>query len=217
MSTELQSEFRYLQRSVTSASRSVDAITNRVASEVRSISMFFLLCQADKICQSNGLIDAAEMYHTATTTRLSGLQQVTRTLADQGTQEDMPTGTTPRKRVMECVDQWPLTKGRDAILREWRRGGRSRAPSDADSDDHLPPLTVENKVDKETASGTARLDDAENTNPTPPPTLSFGPHLSPQAPDPEPRPEKKSASIVMGTLTDRPMNAPEPRRSRRAR
>ena len=168
------------------------------------------------MCQSNGLMDAAEMYHTATTARLSGLQQVTRTLADQGTQEDMPTGTTPRKRVMEYVDHWPLTKGRDAILREWRRGGRSRAPSDVDSDDHLPPLTVENKLDKETASDIGRLDDAENTNPTPPPTLSFE-HLSPpQAPDPEPRPEK-AASRAMGTLTDRPINAPEPRRSRRAR
>jgi kinesin family protein 11 len=127
--------------------------------------------------------------------------------------------------MIEYVDQWPLTKGRDAILREWRKGGRSRAPSDAVSGEHIPSLPptesmVYRDADKRTASDPAGLDDVENMNPAPPPRLSSGSPLSSsatQVPDPVPQPEKKGVIKPTGTLTDRPINAPESRRSRRAR
>jgi kinesin family member 11 len=38
----------------------------------------------------------------------------------EGTKEDIVTGTTPRKRQWEYMDQWQLTKDREDVLREWR-------------------------------------------------------------------------------------------------
>lgn len=38
---------------------------------------------------------------------------------ENGTREDAPTGSTPRKRAWEYDDEWELTGTREAVLRDW--------------------------------------------------------------------------------------------------
>jgi kinesin family protein 11 len=51
-------------------------------------------------------------------------------LAEHGAQPDTPTGTTPRKRVWQYVDQWELTKSRGELLQTWREIEASATASD---------------------------------------------------------------------------------------
>ncbi|KAJ7938677.1 hypothetical protein B0H13DRAFT_2554490 [Mycena leptocephala] len=53
-------------------------------------------------------------------------------------QPDTPTGTTPRKRVWQYVDQWELTKSRGELLQTWRETGASATPSDTFLAQHRP-------------------------------------------------------------------------------
>ena len=47
-----------------------------------------------------------------------------KTLRNQGTKKDIPTGETPRKRTWSYVDQWELTKSREEIIETYRESGR---------------------------------------------------------------------------------------------
>lgn len=81
------------------------------------------------------------MYRNDTASHLSGLRQANKALQAQGTREDIPTGTTPRKRAWEYDDDWERTQDRDTVLREWRqsqqqhRSKRPRLHSRSASDD----------------------------------------------------------------------------------
>lgn len=63
----------------------------------------------------------AQTYRNDTASNLSGLRQANKALQEQGTREDIPTGTTPRKRAWEYDDDWERTQDRDTVLREWRQ------------------------------------------------------------------------------------------------
>jgi len=68
-----------------------------------------------------------QAYRNDTTSNLSGLRQANKTLQEQGTREDTPTGTTPRKRAWEYDDDWERTQDRDTVLREWRQSRQHRS------------------------------------------------------------------------------------------
>ncbi|KAI6022678.1 kinesin motor domain-containing protein [Pisolithus marmoratus] len=104
MMTDVQSELRHFQRGIASTSRNVEGFVTRVVSEGVNLS------------------NSVELYHKAASGELNTLQDMTRSLVDQGTREDVPTGMTPRKRVWEYVDKWELTKSRDILLQSWRQG-----------------------------------------------------------------------------------------------
>ncbi|PSR74150.1 hypothetical protein PHLCEN_2v10106 [Hermanssonia centrifuga] len=123
MSTDAQSGYRYMQRGIASTSRNAESMAGQVLSE------------------TSGLSRATETYRTAATTHLSEIYQTTQALADHGAREDMPTGSTPRKRTWEFTDQWTLTQNREVLLKDWKKrtvsspseASSSRAPSRADS------------------------------------------------------------------------------------
>ncbi|KAH9951942.1 P-loop containing nucleoside triphosphate hydrolase protein [Amylocystis lapponica] len=120
MATEAQSGYRYIQRGVASTSRNVEAASNRVLSE------------------SGGLATATETFRGAAAAHLSNLRQTTQTLVEQGTREDMPTGSTPRKHSWNYVDEWQLTQTREVLLKEWKQRGLSTSRSDTFLAEHLP-------------------------------------------------------------------------------
>jgi kinesin family member 11 len=62
------------------------------------------------------------------------MRQMTNSLVDQGSREDLPTGTTPRKRVWQYTDNWELTKEREAIVQDWKRRGARPQDSGSDSE-----------------------------------------------------------------------------------
>jgi kinesin family protein 11 len=59
-------------------------------------------------------------------------------LAEHGARADTSTGSTPRKRVWQYVDQWELTKSRAELLQTWREAG-----SDTFLAEHQPLPEVE--------------------------------------------------------------------------
>ncbi|OBZ75573.1 Kinesin-like protein bimC [Grifola frondosa] len=120
MAAEAQSGFRYAQQGVASTSRNIDAVSGRVLSE------------------SSGLSVVTETYHGSATTRLLSLRQATQSLMDEGMREDMPMGSSPRKRTWHYVDEWHLTESREVLLKEWRQRGLSSVGSDTFLAEHLP-------------------------------------------------------------------------------
>ncbi|KAI6005931.1 P-loop containing nucleoside triphosphate hydrolase protein [Pisolithus albus] len=208
MVTDVQSELRHFQRGIASTSRNVDGFVTRVVSEGVNLS------------------NSAELYHKTVSGELNTLQDMTRSLVDQGTREDVPTGMTPRKRVWEYVDKWELTKNRDALLQSWRQG-HSTANSNVAS---VPETFSLSNVVEETVEQMAPVENeplpgepAAKAATTPSAvTLSLPTATSPVVPPPMPPPPvktvvAKSGLPALAALADRPTNILGPRGSRRMR
>ena len=66
------------------------------------------------------------------------MRKTTDSLVEQGSREDLPTGSTPRKRIWQYTDSWELTKDRDAIVQDWKRRAVQSQENDSDSDSESP-------------------------------------------------------------------------------
>ncbi len=62
------------------------------------------------------------------------MREMTNSLVDQGSREDLPTGSTPRKRVWQYTDNWELTKDRETTIQGWKRRGVQSQDSGSDSE-----------------------------------------------------------------------------------
>lgn len=181
------------------------------------------------------------------TTGLSAIQQTSRSLLDQATREDVPTGMTPRKRVWEYVDNWELTKNRDVILQSWKGSTTSASTTPLSVTQSLPEESHGTPYgDVQTDGEDTPSDDEVDGNltatispptllsqvprpPTPPAVLlSSSTSSSATLPvsqqlAPIPHPLKKTTvaksgfPTTMGALVDRPTNILGPRGSRRVR
>ncbi|KAG1875275.1 P-loop containing nucleoside triphosphate hydrolase protein [Suillus tomentosus] len=202
LATDIQSELRHLQRGITSSSRNVEGFSGRVVSE------------------SSNLSDTIEKHGNNTTSRLTSLHQTARSLLDQGTREDIPTGMTPRKRAWEYVDEWELTESRDAILQSRRQGEPSRHASEPPPLQHpqSPVETVPEQMKVDTPIN-EWSDEPHAPVPPSPPAVSLSSLTSstatlteiPIAPPAISKVLKKPATLksglpTMGALVDRPPN-----------
>ncbi|KAJ7235473.1 P-loop containing nucleoside triphosphate hydrolase protein [Mycena haematopus] len=113
LGVEVQSEYKALQRGFASTSRNIESAVGRVISEGTSLS------------------SAMDTYHKISKGELSSTTNAIKALAEHGAKADTSTGTTPRKRVWQYVDQWELTKSRTELLQTWRATGVSGAGSQA--------------------------------------------------------------------------------------
>lgn len=132
------------------------------------------------------------------TTDLSAIQQTSRSLLDQATREDVPTGMTPRKRVCEYVDNWELTKNRDVILQSWRGGTTSAGAT---------PLSVAQSLPEE-SQGTLHGDVQTDGEDTPGDdevngdlTVTISPTLGSEAPRPPTPPIVSLSSSTSSSAT----------------
>jgi hypothetical protein len=236
MAVEAQSEYRYLQRGIASISRTIETVAGRVMSEVSCVFFFVLsfliMCTCD--LQSTGLANVTKTYRNASATHLSSAHQATQALVEHGTREDAKTGTTPRKRVWEYVDQWELTRSRDVILNAWRQRGISGVGSETFLEEHVH--IPEDELDENTQMGVAaeetRLPSVEPEVFSPseyPITASLASSVSSMVSIPVPAPHAAPASSLktavgrkpslptLGMLTDsRTTNIHTTRGSRRA-
>jgi kinesin family member 11 len=190
--------------------------------------------------QANAASTAMEAYHKAAAAHLHSARQAVRSLAEQGSRDDVPTGRTPRKRAWEYVDEWELTKPRDTVIKSWRGKEAPNVESQTFLAEH-PPL----QEDKERRGEIA----GEIATPIPPEPVKVGEiHPAPEhvkVGDREPSPPfspldssaSSSSSIpipppilvrkktgtgrsglpTMGTLTDQATNIGTGRRTRRVR
>jgi kinesin family protein 11 len=171
--------------------------------------------------QGNGLADLTDAYHKAASTGLSTVKDATRTVMEQGVQEDVPTGTTPRKRAFEFVDQWQLTKNREMILRASKE---YPIPSSGNDENLLVPNeSVEQEPPATDIEREASPDGADILRASSP--LAVSSSVSSCSETPRPKPSQKSFRGALqksglpsaGTLTDRPTNIITHRRTRRVR
>jgi kinesin family member 11 len=157
---------------------------------------------------------------------LATLHTATEALTEQGTREDRPTGTTPRKRTWDYVDKWKLTESREDVLRVWREQGTSNIR--AFLAEHLPLPEEDDGIgeDMDTKLTEAEFVEPENMPVVGSPDLASSPSsatdstisiLQVAAPL---RPKKVSGQRTgipsLGTLTDS-RNVYTTRVSRRAR
>ncbi|KAG2157121.1 P-loop containing nucleoside triphosphate hydrolase protein [Suillus clintonianus] len=194
--TEVQTELRHLQRGIASSSRNVEGFSGRVVSESTSLS------------------DTIEKHGNNTTSRLASLHQTARSLLDQGTREDVPTGMTPRKRGWEYVDEWELTQSRDVILQSRRQGEPMRHASEPPPSQH-PQSPVETLSEQMEVDALIDECSDEPQIPVPPSPLTSSTATLTEIPIAPPvvvpRVLKKPATLksglpTMGTLVDRPPN-----------
>jgi len=132
------------------------------------------------------------------------MRQMTDSLVEQGSRQDLPTGSTPRKRVWQYTDEWELTKDRDTIIQGWKRKA-GQSPED-ESDSELS--TVPQRILQGPLSGSLKLpckpsrasqpqDIAEPPDPLPPPYLEADPAQPPTSNVPVPIP---LASSIVPTI-----------------
>jgi kinesin family member 11 len=174
------------------------------------------------------------------------MRKTTDSLVDQGSGEDLPTGSTPRKRVWQYTDNWELTKDRDTIIEGWKRrtvqsqddecASSSRCPSSVLPRDNFKHSVMQNVQDTPRPANVA-----EQLDPLPPPyvesdvdeppTSNFPLPMAPLVVPAVALPTAVSNSTMktkigksgseimpaMGTLTERSTNLIYSRGARRAR
>lgn len=226
MAAETQSGYRYVNRGVASTSRNIETSSTRILSDSSSMTV------------------AMEQYHSAAVSHISGLRQATHSIVEDGAKEDRPTGTTPRKRSWNYVDEWELTGSREALLKERRRRGISNACGETFLAEHLPLPEEEAPEDgvhegmlvDEEPEAMDEPEDSENVPPSEDPPPSFKSSSSSTSSSstatsttlPQQTmfgikklangPFSKSGLPIKGTLTERPANvivARNPRRTQR--
>ncbi|KAI0302057.1 hypothetical protein BC826DRAFT_495445 [Russula brevipes] len=113
LGADIQAESRHFQHAIAAMSKSVETNASKVTAE------------ASKYAKS------AQVYQKSASGHLSSMRKATDSVVDQGSREDLPTGSTPRKRVWQYTDNWELTQDRDAVIQGWKR----RAAQSHDHDD----------------------------------------------------------------------------------
>lgn len=228
--TDIQSGLRHFQRGMASSSRNTESFVARVVSEVNSCSMLHG-CGVNVLTnfQSTNLANSVDLHRGVVSTGLNALQDTARSLLDQGTREDVPTGMTPRKRVWEYIDKWELTKGRDALLQSCRQGqGHSMASASATPMSETSSLSEVNEETGEDWAGDENEPPPGEGTPKAPkdrPIVSLSLSTSSSAAfaaPPELLPMLKNTTAksglpTMAALADRPTNILGPRGSRRVR
>ena len=115
------------------------------------------------------------------------MRKMTDSLVEQGGREDLPTGSTPRKRVWQYTDSWELTKDRDTVIQDWkRRGVESQRQDESDSESSSALRDIPQSPPSDSlkqlplSSVTVRPEDiSEPLDPMPPPYLEADPQQPP--------------------------------------
>jgi len=175
------------------------------------------------------------------------MREMTNSLVNQGSREDLPTGSTPRKRVWQYTDNWELTKERETIIQDWKRRGAQSQESGSDTESS----SSRRRIPRERSPASLKQlplpsvaaqpeDISELQDPLPPPYLE----ADPERPPPSNLPLSLAASVIpialpstvynpvakakigkagsdaipaMGTLTERSTNLIYSRGARRVR
>ena len=173
------------------------------------------------------------------------MRKTTESLIDQGTREDLPTGSTPRKRIWQYTDDWELTKDRDTVIQLWKRKAVQSQQDDGSDPRRVPLATSSSSSDnleQPFLSSVVRptgILDQPDLDPLPPPYLEADlekhptskfsipllPPIAPAVPPPASVSKTKTKNVkpgaddipALGTLTERSTNLMYGRGTRRVR
>lgn len=85
----------------------------------------------------SSLSEISSTYRDSLDGSLDALHAANQRLAEHGARPDKPTGTTPRKKTWDYVDQWDLTHSRETLLRKWPSRSSTSITS-AETAEHIP-------------------------------------------------------------------------------
>ncbi|KAF9075277.1 P-loop containing nucleoside triphosphate hydrolase protein [Rhodocollybia butyracea] len=120
LNDDIQSHLTSLHKGLGSLSEDVENFTN------------------ETVATGSTLAELTSTHSTSSQLQLSVVQKATKALSEQGTKDDTPTGSTPRKHAWRYVDKWSLTGDRKTLLSAWRSQGMSAAGSEMFLAEHLP-------------------------------------------------------------------------------
>jgi kinesin family protein 11 len=129
------------------------------------------------------------------------MRKMTDSLVERGSREDLPTGSTPRKRVWQYTENWELTEDRDTIIQGWKRRAAQPQEDEDKSDSEsssafrdIPRLHPSDSLKQlPLPSVTVQSEDiSEPLDPMPPPYLE----ADPQQPPASNHPIQLASSIV---------------------
>ncbi|KAI9510898.1 kinesin-domain-containing protein [Russula earlei] len=168
LGADIQAEYRHLQHAIAAMSRSVEANASKVTTETSKFGR------------------SAQVYQKSTSERLDSMRKMTDSLVNQGSRQDVPTGSTPRKRVWQYTDDWELTEDRDAIIEAWKRKAVRSQTDESDSESsntllRIPqaPSSGSLKQPSLTSVATHPEDISDPPDPLPPPYLEADPAQPP--------------------------------------
>ncbi|KAF8342652.1 P-loop containing nucleoside triphosphate hydrolase protein [Cantharellus anzutake] len=147
--------YSYLRGAVAATSQTIQETVHGVVSDVSQIGA------------------STSNYAKSSKGHLKVIQQATTTLRTQGTKEETTTGSTPKKRKWGYTDEWEVTKGRGAVLEEWRKL-QAQGLDFEDEGNGDEPLTVETIPCAESEPGIPPI----KTTPVP-----VEPETEPEVPD----------------------------------
>lgn len=193
MSMDVGGQYRSLDGALASTSKNVDAFADRVAASVR-ISSIIIVLPVLMIAQGSTLETEISEYNDATGSHISSLNGATKLLSTEGARPDVSSGSTPKKRPWNYVDEWERTESREAVLRGWREQGVSEVGNETFTAEHLP---LPEGVDEDEASG-PEVVEPEATEEEDPPT-----------PLPPPPPRQRRPTLKERTRSREP-SVPDP-------
>lgn len=131
-----------------------------------------------------------ETFDDSSSSQISSVGAATKSLATDGARSDVSSGSTPRKRPWEYVDEWDLTGSREDILKAWRNKGISDVGSETFVAEHLPLPDDEGRAEIEVEGSDVESLSARSTT-----TVSS----QPSAPNSPPPPQRtKNVSKQQG-------------------
>ncbi|KAJ8078798.1 Kinesin- motor protein [Marasmius tenuissimus] len=145
MGGSLRSEFTSLNRGLKSMSEDVQGHAEQVTSSAQELEKM------------------SDSYRSIASTNVHSLKQGCSSLQQEATQQDVSTGSTPRKRKWRYKDSWDLTNSRDDLLKEWRSRGASTIGSATFLAEHMPlpdEDAIMDQVDEEEVPPTQSTNDA---------------------------------------------------------
>ncbi|KIY61043.1 kinesin-domain-containing protein [Cylindrobasidium torrendii FP15055 ss-10] len=156
MSMDVGGQYRSLDGALASTSKNVDAFVDRVTASGSTLQT--------EITQ----------YNDATGSHISSLNGATTLLSTEGARPDVSSGSTPKKRAWNYVDEWERTESRESVLRGWREQGVSEVGNETFTAEHLP---LPDGLDEDEASGSEVVEpevvepevEEQEDPPTPPP------------------------------------------------
>ncbi|KAF8503536.1 kinesin-domain-containing protein [Russula emetica] len=170
LGADIQAESQHLQHAIVAMSKSVEANASKVTTETSKFAR------------------SAQGYQKSASEHLASMREMTNSLVDQGSREDSPTGSTPRKRVWQYTDNWELTKERETIIQDWKRRGVQSQDSGSDSESsssrrRIPrersPASLKQLPLPSVAAQLEDISELQDSDPLPPPYLEADPERLP--------------------------------------
>ncbi|KAF9053710.1 kinesin 2 [Hymenopellis radicata] len=157
----VESEYHPLDEAIASTSRNTKTFVDQVTSLGSSLN------------------STMETFDDSASSQLSSVGAATKSLATEGARPDVSSGSTPRKRPWNYVDEWDLAGSREDVLKAWRNKGISNVGSETFVAEHLPLPDDEGQAEAEVEgsdvesrsvrSTTTVLSQPSMPNPPPPP------------------------------------------------